>query len=163
MDKKLPYRTNVYIDAANLHTSVKNLGYHLDYKRLYAWLYDKYQAKNMFLFIGYLSKNESLYRHLEKIGFTLVFKQVVFDGDGKMKGNCDSDLVLHVICDYYEQRFDKAIIVSSDGDFSSTVAFLLRKKAFYCIISPSKKCSILLRKLNIQIVYLAEQIDKLLS
>lgn len=29
-----------------------------------------------------------------KSGFTLIFKEVVYDGDGKPKGNCDADLVL---------------------------------------------------------------------
>lgn len=161
MHNQSPYRIHVYIDAANLHAAMRSLGYHLNYQRFYEWLHDKYKAKNIFLFMGYINKNESLYHFLEEIGFVLIFKQALSDGHGKMKGNCDSDLVLHLVSDYYERRFDKAIIVSSDGDFSSTVAFLLKKKAFYCLISPSKKCSILLRKLNIQIVYLVEQIDKL--
>lgn len=84
----------------------------------------------------------------------MVYKEVTYDGDGKVKGNCDADLVLNVMRDFYEHNLDKAVLVTSDGDYSSLVAFLKEKKTFRALLSPSKSCSFLLRKLNIPIVYL---------
>lgn len=99
--------------------------------------------------------------YLQECGFTLIFKEVVYDRNGRPKGNCDADLVLKVVCDTYENKFDKAIIVSSDGDYASLINFLKDKNAFLSLISPNNKCSYLLRKLNIRIIYLDTQKNKI--
>jgi uncharacterized LabA/DUF88 family protein len=56
--------------------------------------------------------------------------------------------------DCYENHYDQAILVSSDGDYAGLVSFLKEKNKFRALISPSNNCSFLLRKLNIPIVYL---------
>ena len=40
-----------YIDGANLHKGVADLGWKVDYKRLRLWLNNKYQVKRAYLFI----------------------------------------------------------------------------------------------------------------
>ena len=57
-----------------------------------------------------------------------MFKEVIYDGDGKAKGNCDADLVLQATRDAYEDKFGSAIIVSSDGDYAGLVKFLKRAR-----------------------------------
>lgn len=149
--------TNIaYIDAANLHKGVATLGWKLNYLRFRVWLREKYGIKEAYLFIGYISKNKDLYTRLQEAGFVLVFKEVVYDGDGKAKGNCDADLVLRVTQDAYEKKFEMAIIVSSDGDYASLVKFLSARNQLRVILSPAeqRKCSILLKKLNVPITYL---------
>ena len=60
-------------------------------------------------------------------------------------GNVDADLVLQVMVDFGE--YDKAIIVTSDGDFYCLVNYLYGKNKLEIVLSPIKeKCSILLRK-----------------
>jgi uncharacterized LabA/DUF88 family protein len=83
----------------------------------------------------------------------------VYDGNGKPKGNCDADLVLQAARDSYENSCDKAIIVSSDGDYASLVEFLKDKNRLLTILSPSveKKCSILLKRTGAKIVYLNDK------
>lgn len=75
------------------------------------------------------------------------------------KGNCDADLVLQVACDAYENKFEKAIIVSSDGDYASLVKFLKERDKLRIILSPHTKdlCSILLKRMNVPISYLNDQ------
>jgi uncharacterized LabA/DUF88 family protein len=146
-----------YIDGANLHKGVKDLGWHLDYKRFRIWLKEKYQIKKAYLFIGLVSKHKNLYTFLQEAGFTLVFKETICDGDGKIKGNCDADLVLKSVVDFYEHKCEKAVIVSSDGDYASLVEFLKSKGAFAGLISPSDHCSFLLRNKNISLVYLRDK------
>ena len=87
------------------------------------------------------------------------FDPISFDGDGKPKGNCDADLVLQVARDTYENKFDTTVIISSDGDYSSLVKFLMERKKLKIILSPHTKnlCSILLKRTNAPIAYLNDQ------
>jgi len=150
-----------YIDAANLHKGIDELGWDLDYKRFRVWLREKYSIQTAYLFIGLIPKYKELYTYLQECGFTLVFKEVVYGGGGKAKGNCDADLVLKAVVDCYEKQFDKAVLVTSDGDYAGLVNFLKERSAFLSLVSPSNKCSFLLRKLNIHLVYLNTQRSKL--
>lgn len=148
-----------YIDGANLHKGVGSFGWKLDYRRFRVWLTDKYQVKTAYLFIGLIPKNKDLYAFLQKCGFTLIFKEVVYDGNGKAKGNCDADLVMQAMRDVFESEFDQSILVTSDGDYAPLVSFLLERSHLLTIISPSnqKKCSILLKRTNAKITYLDDQ------
>lgn len=143
-----------YIDGANLHQGSKSLGWPLDYARFRIWLKEKYAVETAYLFIGLIPKNKDLYTSLQESGYVLVYKEVTYDGNGKVKGNCDADLVLKVTSDFYEEHFDGMILVSSDGDYAGLVEFLKKRDKFRTLISPSNNCSFLLRKLNIPIVYL---------
>lgn len=143
-----------YIDGANLYEANKDLGWKLDYPRFRVWLKDKYSVTRAYLFMGMVPKYAPLYKELQEAGFTLVFKQTVYDGNGKPKGNCDADLVLQVVSDFYERRCDKAIIVSSDGDYASTVKFLMERERIEAVVSPSNNCSILIKRTSVPIVYL---------
>jgi Uncharacterized conserved protein len=111
------------------------------------------------LFIGLVAKNKDLYTFLQEAGFTLVFKETVCGGDGKIKGNCDADLVLFTARDAYENTYKKAVIVSSDGDYASLVKFLCEKEKLRILLSPSKskQCSILLKRTNAPIAYINDQ------
>jgi len=148
-----------YIDAANLHNGIRELSWKLDYKRFRIWLREKYSVQKTYLFIGLIPKYKDLYKYLQECGYTIVFKEVVYDGDGKPKGNCDADLVLQVTRDTFENNFNKAIIVSSDGDYASLVEFLKEKNKIFTILSPGKerKCSILLKRTGVSIVYLNDK------
>ena len=88
----------------------------------------------------------------------MIFKEVIFDGDGKPKGNCDADLVLKMVSDFYEGKMNKAILVSSDGDYASTIRFLIEKGKLPTILSPSdvERCSILLKRTGAKISYLRD-------
>jgi len=147
-------KTIAYIDGANLHQGVKNLGWRLDYARFRVWIQDKYKVEAVYLFIGLVPKNKNLYTTLQELGYILVYKEVTYDGDGRVKGNCDADLVLKMTADCYENHYDQAILISSDGDYAGLVSFLKERGKFRALISPSNNCSFLLRKLNIPIVYM---------
>ncbi len=150
-----------YIDGANLYKGVKELGWSLDYRRFRIWLKEKYQIERAYIFIGLIPGNKNLYTFLQEVGFTLVFKETTYDGGGKVKGNCDADLVLKAVVDYYEKQFGKVVIVASDGDYAGLVNFFKEKGVFISLVSPNNKCSFLLRKLNIPLVYLSTQSNKL--
>jgi len=148
-----------YIDGANLHKGIESFGWVMDYQRFRRWLSEKYGVKSAYLFIGLIPKFKELYTYLQEAGFTLVFKEVIYDGRGKPKGNCDADLVLQATRDAYESKFDKTILVSSDGDYAGLVKFLQEKGKLQVILSPSneKKCSLLLKRTGAKIVYINDQ------
>ncbi|MDP3958396.1 MAG: NYN domain-containing protein [bacterium] len=146
-----------YIDGANLHKGIQDQRWEMDFKRFRVWLSDKYGVKRAYLFIGLIPKNKDLYTFLQEAGYTLVFKETTYDGEGKVKGNCDADLVLQMTRDFYEKHFDQSILVSSDGDYASLVKFLNEHKKIRAILSPSDKCSILLKRTNVPIAYLGDQ------
>lgn len=148
-----------YIDGANLHKGIENLGWSLDYKRLRVWLSEKYHVEHVYLFLGLVPKYKDMYTKLQEDGYTLIFKEVTYDNTGKVKGNCDADIVVRVMRDTYENIFEKAILVSSDGDYASLVSFLIEKQKLEVILSPSnaKKCSILLKRTGAKIVYLDDK------
>ncbi len=154
-----PRHNIAYIDGANLHKGVSALGWKLDYHRFRVWLADKYHIKTAYIFIGLIPKLKDLYTYLQKCGFTLIFKEVVYDGDGKAKGNCDADLVMQAMQDSYETKFDQTLLVTSDGDYAPLVKFLMDRQKICAVLSPSipRKCSILLKRTGVRIAYIDDQ------
>lgn len=148
-----------YIDGANLHNGIKTLGWEFDYGRFRIWLKEKYGVKQAYLFLGLIPKYKDLYTKLQEQGYMLIFKEVIFDGDGKAKGNCDADIVVHAMQNAYENKFEKAILITSDGDYAPLVKFLKEKNKIEFILSPyeTRKCSILLKRTGVKISYIAEQ------
>lgn len=134
-----------FIDSQNLHKGIKDLGWGLDFWKFRVYLRHKYHVTKAFLFIGYLPTNTNLYRSLQDYGYTLIFKPTITGADGKNKGNVDAELVLHSMIEY--SNYDKAIIVTSDGDFACLVEYLYKKGKLKTVLSPHyRTCSILLKK-----------------
>lgn len=134
-----------FIDAQNVHLGIKSLGWDLDWRKFRVYLKDKYDVTTAYLFIGFIQTNQDLYSMLQKVGYILVFKPIILDGKGKAKGNCDADLVLHTILE--KDNYDKAVIVTSDGDFYSLIRHLYEAEKLEMVLSPySKTCSKLLKK-----------------
>lgn len=143
--KKSKANNFAFIDAQNLNLGVRDLGWQLDFKKFRVYLHDKYGVQKAFLFIGYIDGNQSLYQSLQECGYILVFKPILKDKDGRAKGNVDADLVLHAMIEY--PNYDKAVIVSSDGDFYSLVEYLYDGKKLQIVLAPNReKCSILLKR-----------------
>ena len=109
-------KTNIaFIDGQNLNSGVKALGWKLDHKTFRAYLRDEHDVSKAYIFIGFMEEHQDLYSALQEAGFILYFKPLVRYDDGVVKGNVDADMVLQVMIDI--ERFDKAVIVSGDGDF----------------------------------------------
>jgi uncharacterized LabA/DUF88 family protein len=152
-----------YIDGANLHKGVESSSWKLDYRKFRSWVRQKFGVTDAHLFIGLMPKHANLYTAMQNIGYTLVFKEVIYDGDGKAKGNCDADLVLQAARDYFEHGIASVVLVSSDGDYAPLIKFWLEKKVQCTVISPApaSKCSVLLKRTGVPIVYLEEVKHKL--
>lgn len=149
--KSLGKPVYAFIDSQNLNLGVISQGWNLDFKRFFVFLKEKYQVTKAFLFIGFIPKNQKLYDYLRESGYTLIFKPVLEAKIKiKIKGNVDAELVLHTMIEY--PHYNKAIIVSGDGDFYCLVEYLAGKNKLEKIMVPNKKYSSLLRKYSSSIV-----------
>lgn len=134
-----------FIDSQNINLGIQALGWKLDWRRFRVYLKDKYKVSKAYLFIGFVSLNQRLYDNLQEAGFFLKFKPTIPDDNGKIKGNIDADLVLNAVISINE--YDKAIIISGDGDFYSLVDYLYQNKKLEAVLSPDiKHCSSLLKQ-----------------
>jgi len=163
--------TYAFIDSQNLNLGtskdiIKNgvvtyKGWKLDFLKFRRYLVDKFRVDKAFLFIGHIKQNEELYKALRGYGYLLVFKPTVKDNNGKAKGNVDAEIVLHSAVIEYP-KYDKAIIVSGDGDFYCLHEYLSKKKKLLKIIIPNRKSeSSLLNKFQSFKVFLIRDKDKL--
>lgn len=135
-----------FIDSQNLNLGVLSQGGKLDFRKFRQYLKLKHNVSKAFLFIGYVEENKVLYDYLKRSGYICIFKKVIEykDKDIATKGNIDADLVLHAMIEY--PHYDKAIIVSGDGDFYPLIEYLQKKSKLLKIITPNKKYSSLLLK-----------------
>ncbi|KKQ55863.1 MAG: hypothetical protein US75_C0012G0006 [Candidatus Woesebacteria bacterium GW2011_GWC1_38_13] len=143
------YVVYAFIDSQNLNLGIKSQGWKLDWKKFRQYLRNKYFVTKAYLFIGHVAGNESLYSFLQESGYLLIFKPTLehnSQGKVKIKGNVDAELVLHSMIQY--KNYNKAIIVSGDGDFHCLIEYLERKDKLLKIFAPTKHFSSLLRKFN---------------
>lgn len=134
-----------FIDSQNLNLGIQKLGWKLDYNRFHIYLKEKYSVRKAYLFIGFTPLQQKLYDNLQNAGFILCFKPTIPDEDGKIKGNVDADLVLRAVLE--RDEYEKAVIVSSDGDFYSLAQYLYSERKLAAVISPDvEHCSTLLRR-----------------
>ena len=159
-----------FIDSQNLNLGTskdifhrKKLiykGWKLDFKKFRKYLTDKFRIDKAFLCIGYIKQNEKLYKQLKSFGYDLVFKPTVKDSQGKSKGNVDAELVLHAAAIEFSE-YNKAVIVSGDGDFYCLYEFLEKNKKLFKIIIPNRKSeSSLLKQFQNYKVFLIRDKEK---
>lgn len=139
-----------FIDSQNLYLGVQSEGWVLDYAKFRLYLKNKYKIEKAYIFIGMIDKNKDLYESLQKSGYDLIFKPTVryFDnGKETSKGNVDAELVLHSAAIEYD-NYDKAIIISGDGDFACLVEFLEERSKLLYVLTPNRHYSSLLRRFD---------------
>jgi len=152
-----PERVYAFIDSQNLNVSVQKFGWKIDWQKFRKWLGDKHGVTKAYMFIGYIPENESLYEQMHEAGYAVVLKptfdmtrlrpeqiaeevnekgEKVEDKDKKpVKGNIDAELVLWAMKEM--SNYDKAIIVSGDGDFYCLVEYLVEKKRLLKLLTPT--------------------------
>jgi len=166
MAETRPPRVYAFIDSQNLNISVQKFGWKIDWRKFRKFLGDQYGVTKAFMFIGYMPENENLYEQMHEAGYMIVLKptfdiskprqevnpDVAPEDKKPVKGNIDADLVLWAMKEM--SNYDKAIIVSGDGDFYSLVEYLEAKGRLLHILAPSGHYSQLYNKYESYIVKL---------
>lgn len=151
-----------FIDSQNLNLSIRSLGWKLNFRRFRVYLREKYNVTQAFLFIGFLPGNNDLYTYLQKADYVCIFKPTLVYKNGKTKGNCDAELVLHVMIEL--ENYDKAIIVSGDGDFHCLIKHLISVDKLEKILIPNQqKYSALLKRFDSKYLAFVSDLKKKLA
>ena len=160
-----------FIDSQNLNLGTQRMGWKMDWRKFRKFLADKYDVTQAYMFIGYMSENESLYEYMHELGFLVVLKPTLDitskssgdqdkkdDKDTKdktVKGNVDAELVLYAMKEL--PNYDQAIIVSGDGDFFSLAEYLAEQGKLANILTPNWQYSSLLKPFESKIVRLDQK------
>lgn len=130
-----------FIDAQNIAKGIENSGWKINWGTFRKWLARNYNVSQAYMYIGYMEENKDLYLQLNNNGFNIDLKQTIKSGaqngnfrESDVKGNVDVDLTIGVWKEY--PNYNKAIIVSGDGDFTSLIHYLLEKDKLKNIIVP---------------------------
>ena len=87
--------------------------------------------------MGYIEKYQKMYDFFEELGYKLIFKHVNPNPKVPNKGNTDAELVLHTMIEL--KNYDKAVIVTGDGDFACLVEYLYKQGKLATLIVPNEK------------------------
>ena len=142
-----------FIDSQNLNLGTQKLGWKMDWKKFRKFLTDKYGVTKAYMFIGYVPEFEPMYEQLHEAGYRIVLKPT-YDmskprpeekpeksekDDKPTKGNVDADLVLWAMKEM--PNYQKAVLVSGDGDFYSLVEYLEGKGRLLRLLTPNAQYS----------------------
>jgi len=159
-----------FIDSQNLNLGTQRVGWKLDWRKFRQYLKEKHNVSHAYMFIGYMSDNESLYEYMHELGFLVVLKPTVdisqHDEKGEplidkatgekekptIKGNVEAELVLYAMKEM--TNYNKAIIVSGDGDFFSLAEYLEEQGKLAHIMAPNWQYSSLLKVFDEKIIRL---------
>lgn len=150
-----------FIDGVNLHLTYAYLGWRLDYSKLRVYLRNRHNVSVAYYFIGFIKQNHGIYEALKAYDYELKFREVsefqadpitcpncqsvVKPSESKTKCDCDADIVLQIMNDIND--YDRAILISSDGDFDNLVKQLVRGNKLKLVLAPCKAgCSKLLKR-----------------
>lgn len=177
LKRKKP-NTYAFIDSQNLNLGTQRMGWKVDWRKFRKFLAEKYGVTKAYMFIGYMSENEALYEYMHELGFLVVLKPTLDvsakptkeaetpakDSEEKekpiVKGNVDAELVLYTMKEI--PNYEKAIIVSGDGDFFSLAEYLDEQGKLAHIMTPNWQYSSLLKVFESKIIRL-DQLRKQLA
>lgn len=151
-------RVYAFIDSQNVNVSTQKFGWKMDWRKFRRFLKDKYGVTQAYMFIGYVPEYEDMYEFLRDAGYSIVLKPTVdmnrpretiaqpqpdlsSEASAKeeekkpVKGNVDAELVLWAMKEL--KNYDKAIIISGDGDFYCLVEYLQQQDKLLKLMPPN--------------------------
>ena len=128
-------KTYAFIDASNIIYGARTEGWLIDQKKLFNYLKTKFKTSKTFFYFGKDDANKKqlgFLKKLESFGFTLRVKQIKRFGN-RQKANCDVDLTLDMVL--LKEKYDRAIVLTGDGDFLPLFEYLKKEKREVVILA----------------------------
>jgi uncharacterized LabA/DUF88 family protein len=160
------YNNYAYIDGVNLHLTYESADFDwkVDYNKLLNYLQKKYGVIVAHYFLGNTASTKPIYEKLSSYGYNIKLKEpspyrdkekvcpycnkVIEPETQKYKADVDSYMTMQIMADMND--FDKAIIVTSDGDFDEIVKMLLNRDKLRLVFAPCREgCSKLLQRVAV--------------
>jgi uncharacterized LabA/DUF88 family protein len=124
-------RIAIFIDGANMFYAQRKMGWHIDYRKVYEFYAAQAQVYNAFYYTSVTNPPdagmEGFLRALTGMGYTVrrkVVKEILDQETGQTirKANLDIEIVIDMLTT--ADLYDRAILISGDGDFERAVEFL---------------------------------------
>ena len=139
-EKFVKGKVAVFIDAANIELSAKDLGFLVDYNKLHKWLSKQCDLK----FIGFFTvrfnnkKHDAFLTVLKKAGYKLITKPLKIiknrrDGTHLRKANFDVEIAVEAMKRL--SLFDTFILFSGDSDFDYLSKELKKQEKKVIVVS----------------------------
>lgn len=127
MKKKVKNRVAVFIDAANIELSAKDIGFKIDYRKLYDYLDQNYRVKYLGFYTARFGtkKHDGFLTVMKKVGYKLITKplKVIKNKDKKLgdirKANFDVEIAVDAM--KFWNRYEAILLFSGDSDFDYLV------------------------------------------
>ena len=132
---KITLNNYAFIDCQNLWYNLDK-DWQLDWNKFFEFLKNKHSVTRGYVFIGFVPGFQKMYQQLQEAGFILIFKPIQETSKG-IKCNVDTEMVLQTMIQL--PNYDKAVIVSGDGDFTCLVDHLSAIKKLEAIMIPGQK------------------------
>lgn len=129
-------RVYVFIDAANLESSLKELGWFMDYRKLYEYFKNNTNLGGIrYYCVRFDVENQDkFFTVLKHIGFELITKKLktIRRGGGR-KANFDVEIALDAYS--FLSKYDSLVLFSGDSDFDYLVKLLREKGKRVVVVS----------------------------
>lgn len=140
INKYIQGRALVCIDTANLECSLKDLQWHMDYRKLYDYFSNNTNLYAIrFYCARFDSKNQDeFFTVLKKIGFILITKKmkIIRDGNSTInKANFDVEITYDAL--ELRKKYDNLVLFSGDSDFEYLIKKLRGYKKSTIVVSAS--------------------------
>lgn len=158
-------RVYVYIDGSNFYRNLKQIdcaSMNFKFKEFIDRFIGDRKLEGVRYYIGQVKKidgnkeSEKLYKHqqilfekLKKMDFYIVRGRIRELGGKFSEKGVDVRIAIDLIEGAYENRYDEAILISSDGDLAPAVEMVARKKKKIEVVGfEHKPCYSLIQKAN---------------
>lgn len=129
-------KIGIFVDLSNLYYAAKDRynGRKPDYAKVYEYC-SSFGVVTTAVAYGAQSGHgaQGFYHALSKIGFSLKLKEPKKVG-GKVKANCDVDLVVDSIKAVRDLGIDMVVLLTADGDFAPLVSYFREQGCVVMVI-----------------------------
>ncbi len=137
--------TYAFVDASNLtFQSFDQRGWKLDLKALLKYLKERFGASKLFYYAGSDPKNTvqlQLHEKMREWGYEMQLNTVKRfknqQGELYLKADVDSRMTFEIMLHF--PHYDRAVVLTGDGDFFWVLQYLLREKSHIWLVANSRK------------------------
>lgn len=128
ISKFIKGNTAVFVDAANIELSAKDLNFRINYKKLHKWLLSQSEVKYLGFYTARFDtpEHDNFLTMLKKNGYKLVTKNLKIirakTNSHLRKANFDVEIAVDAL--KYLSQYETIILFSGDSDFAYLIGYL---------------------------------------
>lgn len=140
--------TFAFIDATNIIYGASHHGWRVDFAKLADYLRTRFEVTKILYYAGVDNENIKqlkFYEKLQEFGYELRLVPVKTFKDGSKKADVDSRMTFEMM--RYLKTYNRAVIMTGDGDYCWVIEYLLKIKEKVWVLSNPKSTAQELKQL----------------